>query len=175
MEEGESSSSQNQATNSNDMPALPKDLHKELSKEKFENLKTILEDPNKILLVQDEKAKVFVVPLKKNWKHFEKKSAPKLGQLFEIGLVIKVIRIPDGEGAEKRWNQVFQEIRVMKVMHGEMFDWVRFPDGRGVFITFSASKRVFYTEEDMKNKRYGSGPYLRNVAINDRRSSKDVL
>ncbi|KAF8344637.1 hypothetical protein F5887DRAFT_969977 [Amanita rubescens] len=173
MEEGEPSSSQNQASNSHDMPALPKDLPKE--KGDFKDLTKTLKDPNKILLVRDQKAQVFVVPLKKTWERLEKTSAPKLGQLFEIGVVIKDIRIPDNEGAQERWEQVFREIRVMKAMHGEMFKWVRFPDGRGVFITFTEAGKVFYTEEGMKKKRYGPAPYLRKVAIDARISSREAL
>ncbi|KAF8334349.1 hypothetical protein F5887DRAFT_991362 [Amanita rubescens] len=164
MEEGEPSSSQNQASNSHDMPALPKDLPKE--KGDFKYLTKMLKDPNKILLVGDQKAQVFVVPLEKTWEHIEKTSAPKLGQLFKIGVVIKDIRIPNNEGAQERWEQV---------MHGEMFNWVRFPDGRGVFITFTEARKVFYTEEGMKKKRYGPAPYLRTVAIDARISSREAL
>ncbi len=185
MEEGGPSSSKHQAVSSDHMPSVPKDLRKEkeyfmpgdprTKKDYFKHLEKMLEDENKILLVRDEKAKVFVVPLQKGWKPYEKESAPTLGQPFGIGLVIKEIKIPDGQGAEKRWMQVFQEIRVMDAMHGESFDWVRFPDRSGVFISFAVTGRVFYTENHMKYKKHGRPSYLRSVAINSRISSKEAL
>lgn len=186
--------SQDQATSKN-MPELPEDLPKQNGNDAY--LATMINSPNAISLVKDDdkKAQVFVVPLQMI-KHrkpdenpensapkpkafeivpFEAKLAPKLGKVFEIGLVIKNITIPGGKGAQERWEEVVEEIRVMEAMHGESFEWVFFPNGRGVYISFSLSRRVFYLEEDMENKKYGPPSYLRKVAIDSRITSKKAL